>query len=470
MSGDPGFQSRINDALAQRSGDAVISDVKTVVAREIEAVDRRVSIKATDYFTHSFIPDFVLLWNDDGKEATRDVYLRHNISNPIIANDLETLHEGGPLFLGLRASTDIPQETTERLEAYDDCLVSEARALEEFIPGHAQTVISQIVNESLMRGARGVLTHKQAAEMAKSAAQIERRIANQATPIVETSLGQFNSLFQREYSLRIERVAQLLWMSHGGQLEEFPGSKSLTVRLSERELTRLLPLILRSETIDNRLFWRQLGELVTLPTLESLVNIAASGNLDLLINCNIDRIPVSQMALRYSAPRLFDTPESFQWTIRESILTLETADMSLSFVSDRRRLAKWPSPGRPPTWREIQPRSAKYLIEGIELFGPTARADVQAQPIGGTSSLGNIDQMNAALGDQARVGSMSVRVPGTSRTVICDFERSTVDSGERPIDLRPLARHGLDLLYQASDALLEQLDLFFGDAPVFTDS
>lgn len=458
-------QEKISDALSQRSPDAVIRDVKHTVAREIEAIDSGVAIKATEYFTHTFIPDFVLTWDRDGEEVQRDVYLRHNIANPAIADDLEVLHDGGPLFLGLRTSTSLPEETAEQLEAYDDCLVSEASALEHFIPRESPTVISQIVNESLVRGAHGLLAEKEARNIAQSATRMEEEIAAQAAPAVGRGLEKLQSLFQNEYSFKIQRIAQVLWMSHGGQLEDFPGTKSLSVRLSERELARLLPRLLRSSLINDRVFWRQIGELVTLQILEALRSADSSGNLDLLINSNLDRISVTQMALRLPTPALFGAPQGFRWAIRDSILTLESPEFTLSFVADRRKIAKWRPEGRPPAWHEIQARVAEYSIEDIELIAPTARVDVHVQPRPGVHGLDNIDKMNAALGDYARVGSMRIKAPHSNRIVECDFKRSMVDGGEHPTDTRVLAKYGVDLIYQASEEFLAHMDEFFGETP-----
>jgi hypothetical protein len=83
--------------MSASRADDLIAGVKDAVFRELTQLDPRAQITSTNYFNHSFIPDFVISWHDGFRETTsRDIYLRTSLQSTTAGRDIEALAEKSP--------------------------------------------------------------------------------------------------------------------------------------------------------------------------------------------------------------------------------------------------------------------------------------------------------------------------------------------------------------------------------------
>lgn len=67
--------------------------LQRVVAQSLAALDPAVSIEATDYFNHNYVPDLILSWSD---RDTRQVYLRPRLDPMQVEEDRHLQRKGAP--------------------------------------------------------------------------------------------------------------------------------------------------------------------------------------------------------------------------------------------------------------------------------------------------------------------------------------------------------------------------------------
>lgn len=451
----------INDALQQTSPDAVIRDVKHTVARELESLDPRVDVRSTDYFNHTFVPDFVLGWTSGKDERTRDVYLRLDLHDASVGRDLESLASDSPAFIGLAGELNSGNSAGPDFEAFETCLLSSAAALEPLATLKSRSPMAQMVKSSLLQGGRGYMMGRNAHEVTQAANQSDAALADLNGAAVSNALTSLTRNFVPQFSSRMQKVMQVLWASHGGGVEDFPGEGRAESSLSAAELAEILPFILRLAEITNLDFWRSLGKSLSLGLLESLNHFEGSPNLDQLVNANLDRIKAKSMSLDRSDPTLFDDIEAMHWRVDDATLLLSHSEFDLAFVNDRRKIARRTKDlGRTPRWNEIEGRINQFSAEGIEFTAPTSKLRIQSSTAEALTRSTDMDALSSALGEFARVNSIQLRIPLSNDTLEINFDRSVVDSLPAPVSLHVLARYGLDLIYQASPELLRDLELF----------
>lgn len=451
----------ISNALQQNSPDAVIRDVKHTVARELESLDPRVEVRSTDYFNHTFVPDFVLGWESGKDKQTRDVYLRFDLREAAISRDLESLKSDSPAFIGIGGDSSGGSSTGPDFAAFETCLLSSTAALEPLATLKSRSPMAQMVKSSLLQGGRGYMMGRNAREITQAANQADSALANLNGPAVSDALISLARNFVPQFSSRMQKVMQVLWASHGGGVDDFPGEGRAESSLSAAELTEILPFILRLAEITNLDFWRNLGKSLTLGLLESLNHFEGSPNLDHLVNANLDRIKAKSMSLDRSDPTLFDDIDGLRWRVNDAMLLLSHSQFDLAFVNDRRKIARRTKDlGRTPRWNEIEGRISRFSTEGIEFTAPTSKLRIQSSTAEALTRSTNMDALSSALGEFARVNSIQLRIPLSNETLEINFDRSVVDSQPAPVSLHVLARYGLDLIYQASPELLSDLELF----------
>ncbi|MGW7423520.1 hypothetical protein ACWGJB_26370 [Streptomyces sp. NPDC054813] len=456
---------QIQDALQQSSSEAIIRDVKHAVARELQALDPRVAIKSTDYFNHTFVPDFVLGWGSGNEQEARDVYLRFDINSPAVWRDLESLNAESPAFIGISGDAKERARTADVAGVFDNCLVSSTAALEPISSERARTPITQMVKTSLLQGGRGYLVGSAAMRMSQVVSHADEGVATLSQPTVAAVINSLSSSFTPPFFSRMQKVMKVLWASRGGDADDFPG-EGRGGALSTGELSEILPFILKLDEIRNTSFWRELGENLSLHVLENLEHVEAGCNLNYLVNVNLDRVKAKSMALDRSELTLFDDEEDpLHWEIADSTLILGSPEFALRFVNDRRKISRRNRDlGRAPRWAEIEDRINRFSAEGIEFTAPTSKLRIQSSTAAGLTDSTDMNALNSALGDLARVNSIQLRVPHSREMLEINFDRSVVDSIEAPIGPHLLARYGLDLLYQASDEVLEYLKEFVSQA------
>ncbi|MFF7752275.1 hypothetical protein ACFZCP_24155 [Streptomyces sp. NPDC007971] len=455
------IDAQIQNALHQASPEAAMRDVKHAVARELQSLDPKTEIKSTDYFNHTFIPDFVLTWGSGGQRPTRDIYLRFSVDTPLIQRDLKSLHEDSPAFIAIAAGGRAPHESEPATYEYDECLLSSTSTLESISREDARTPVTQMLKASLLQGGKGYLVGDSAVAVQRAVSFADSALSRLDRPQVSASVRAMNDHLSPAFSSRIERVMQVMWVSQGGDADNFPGTHETVTSLSSGELTQILPFLLSLEGVINNDFWRNLGENLTLGHLQELEHWQRSRNLDLLVNANLDRINARGAAVDRSQPNLFDNLEwPPYWEVMDSHLHLRCGEVDFKFVDDRRKIAHRTELGIAPRWFEIEHRLDQYGIEGIEFTSPGSKTRIRSSTTEGLRDSMDMQALSEALGEFARVMAVELRWPRSRQNIEVDFDRSTVESVGVAISLHILAHLGLDLLYQASPNTLREFRRF----------
>ncbi|MET8688899.1 hypothetical protein ABZV77_32285 [Streptomyces sp. NPDC004732] len=459
------IDTQIQDALHQASPEAAMRDVKHVVARELQSLDPKTEIKTTDYFNHTFIPDFVLSWGGAGDHRpTRDVYLRFSVDAPLIKRDLQSLHEESPAFISIAGGARASAESEFAAHEYDNCLLSSASTLESISNENSPTPVTQMLKSSLLQGGKGYLVGEAAAGVQRAVSRADGALSQLDEIEVEASVRAMKEHLSQSFASRIARVMQVMWVSQGGDAQRFPGASRTAASLSSEELNQILPFLLSLEDVTNLEFWRNLGENLTLDHLQQLENRRISRNLDLLVNVNLDRINARGVAVDRLHPDLFDDLSGPPcWEVLDSQLNLRCGETGFRFVDDRRKISHRTEMGIAPRWYEIERRLDRYGIEGIEFTSPGSKTHIRSSTSEGLRESMDMQALSEALGEMARVISVELRWPRSRQNVEIDFDRSAVESVGSAIGLHILAYLGLDLLRQSSSHALEGFQRFVSE-------
>ncbi|MFJ2937450.1 hypothetical protein ACIO8G_32365 [Streptomyces sp. NPDC087219] len=454
------IDAQIQNALHQTSPEAAIRDVKHAVARELQSLDPKTEIKATDYFNHTFIPDFVLTWGSGGQRPSRDVYLRFSVDAPLIQRDLKSLHEESPAFIAI-AGGNSTRESESAAREYDDCLLSSTSTLESISRENSRTPVTQMLKASLLQGGRGYLVGDSAAEVHRAVSSADAALSRLDESEVAASVRAMNDHLSPAFSSRIERVMQVMWVSQGGDAANFPGTREMVTSLSSGELGQILPFLLSLEDVTNEDFWRNLGENLALGHLQDLLHWQCSRNLDLLINANLDRLNARAAAVDPIQPNLFDELDGPpRWEVVDSHLHLRCGDVDFKFVDDRRKIAHRTELGIAPRWYEIERRLDRYGVEGIEFTSPGSKTRIRSSTTEGLRESMDMRALSEALGEFARVMAVELRWPRSRHNIEVDFDRFAVESVGSSVSLHILAYLGLDLLHRASPNSLRAFQEF----------
>ncbi|GGW55107.1 hypothetical protein GCM10010381_45710 [Streptomyces xantholiticus] len=254
---------------------------------------------------------------------------------------------------------------------------------------------------------------------------------------------------------------QVIWVSQGGDANNFPGIHETVTSLSSGELEQILPFLLSLEDVTNEDFWRNLGENLALGHLQELSHWQHSRNLDLLVNANLDRLNARAATVDRVQPNLFDDLDGPPyWEVVDSHLHLRCGDVDFKFVDDRRKIVHRTELGITPRWYEIDRRLERYGVEGIEFTSPGSKARIRSSTTEGLRESMDMQALSEALGEYARVMAVELRWPGSRHNIEVDFDRSAVESVGSSISLHILAYIGLDLLHRAAPKTLRAFQNF----------
>ncbi len=81
--------------LSSHNPDQNVAAIKTSVANYLHEADPSAIVETTEYFNHTFSPDIVLRWRDEGS-GVRPVYIRTDAREASLREDLEYLPDESP--------------------------------------------------------------------------------------------------------------------------------------------------------------------------------------------------------------------------------------------------------------------------------------------------------------------------------------------------------------------------------------
>ncbi|WP_433675816.1 hypothetical protein [Microbacterium gorillae] len=304
------FAAQIHEGLFDPSPRESIFRVKDAVARELAALDSTARVRSTDFFNHSFAPDFILTWPD---ESTRRVYLRFTYDLDSLADDVALIDSPSPLIFGLTSEEAVKaRPVVDKAIADTSAMFTEPAALERLIDRKQSDSTANMLSNALAQGGRGSFVADEAVELAaavsrgfEGAAQVQREPTAEAIEAI-------NDRLDGPQAWRMNRVLQAVWEGSEGSLSHFPGIADTSGHLNAESLQYLVKYM---RTADRR-FWKRVGRRLRLADLESLDFTTDSENIQHLIQANLDVIPARAAIVRsdgFELERATNSP-LFSWS------------------------------------------------------------------------------------------------------------------------------------------------------------
>jgi hypothetical protein len=448
------FSSLITEGLYDPSPKESAFRVKNAVSLELENLDPTAKIHRTDYFNHTFAPDFVLSWPD---QIDRHVYLRFTYDLVSVADDVSLIDRRNALIFGLTRPEDDRAGLDSIADAASthDAMFTDAEALENLIDRKKTSATVNMLNNALAQGGRGVLLGEQANDLAHTiengfsgAEQIQIEPTSDAVLAIRANL-------DTPQAWRMNRVLQAVWEGSSGALEAFPGERDLSGKLNSDALQYLVSYM---ET-DDLSFWRRVGRTLRIPQIEALKTDGDSRNVDRLISANLDVIRARAYAV-FQDPLGVETPitaedESFRWSVRSGRVRLSGPKFYATIGETKSELRHESAEGRAgitvPTFVE---RSSETKLNEV-----TIRSDrdiVIARNEDGALDKDRLLGLSSQLGPGAEILEATVQ-SGTGR-VTADFRTYTGTGQTRSnVLLADLVLSSLPLLEDFSEAEKEDL-------------
>ncbi|SKB43645.1 hypothetical protein SAMN05660473_00673 [Arthrobacter sp. 49Tsu3.1M3] len=331
-----GFAQEIVNALGVRSPQDSINAIKNAVIKELETLDRSVSIRDTSYFNHTYAPDLILNWD---ATTERPVYLRFTDNLLELREGISRLDFENAFVFGLTR----PQEDAEGFPQLEQsaqdhhALITDADGIETLINQRSKDAGVNLLGQALTRGGRGLLAQPQAEAVAKTVSEgFSAALETQSAP-TRLAVDAIAQYLDDPQAARMTRVLQAVWEGSDGRIDQFPGPADLSKSLNDDSLQYILDVVSASD----RNFWRRIGRFLTTSQLSRMsLNASNEESFQNLINANLDVIPCRAAAVASGAETLFSADrEPFLWSIRRKTLALEGPDFT-AFVADRKELVE----------------------------------------------------------------------------------------------------------------------------------
>lgn len=485
-----GFAAQILDGLFDPSPRESIFRVKDAVAKELSALDTTAKIRSTNYFNHTFAPDFVMTWPD---ETSRRVYLRLTYDLDALVDDVALIDSTDPLIFGLTSPESVQaQPAIDEVIADTDAMFTEPSAIERLIDRKQSDSTANMLSNALAQGGRGTFVADQAVDLAEvvargfdAAAQVEFDPTAEAVTALEDRLG-------GPQAWRMNRVLQAVWEGSEGSLTQFPGGADTSGRLNPESL-RYLVKYMRT---DDQGFWKRVGRGLRLTDLETLDFDTDADNIQRLVRANLDVI-AARAAVAKSDPLGLDSPaegELFRWARRGRHISFEAPNLFAILAGAKKDLDDVDKEAaRAVSVERFIERSEGFdLVEVSVHSGPehiSAKIDegaISTERLRGLSvtfeGAGEVAQsivsttsgrVNVDLTERTGTGVTRSNIlmadllgatiplvydlPAEHRTALMEFLAYEIDEGQTPLDMSALEHEGDDH-DSFEDAIVNDLD------------
>lgn len=422
-----GVLEAVRVARGHARSEDVIDGVKQAIADELLRLDPGVKIEMTEYFNHSYVPDLVASWREDGKSAQRRVFIRGSMRAVMAAGEVPALDDQAPLLLGLEEEkAKTWRRVRQSMAKKSRTLATEITATAQFstlspVGGPESGQLTRLVRANIIRGGRGVLDDVDA-----------RRIIDVETEAPAEALKVFQEMVSQ---LFVGATAERL-TNTAGLLREFfeddPDAGALTALearpLSDSELGIVLPYVLgRAEDVRNAVVWRSLAAMVSLERLESMTEVLSGLDLSPLVRVAASRLQAARSALYFNDCAVSDEEKDEStpvWGARNGRLVADVRRWSVWFGSDARKIRARPD-GPDARWDELSAPLERFDIRGIELRGLSRNLSMESSK--SETLRQDVANVRESIDDDFHVSSVTVRErdPEDSPEIRVEFGAST---------------------------------------------
>ncbi|GAA1872317.1 hypothetical protein GCM10009836_61530 [Pseudonocardia ailaonensis] len=448
------YSDALDVAYSGKTPDSVIGAVKQVIINQLREMDSRVEIESTDFFNHSFAPDFVLHWKTSS--IKREVYVRQSSNDPYFSEDIALLVEKSPVVFSLEPTHGRMRvrKETEIDARRGDTLLTDAPGLHEITERRAGSKVLDVASPSILQGGRGVLDEATADSVASGISRGFLSAAALSLEETRETVALFRYFFKSSHAARLTQFLRAVWIGAGGAYEDFPSDSHLDRELSPEALSFLLQIQDRADLH----FWRRVGYGLSIGKLGSLEG-KETVNFERLILANFDRIQARAAQASDPVEKTGDRVDRFgSWSSQADCLVWSGSSGALTFVEAKRALTDAVDGDEPNAVPlvELLERARRHQIslENLELESNGRLVSYGASPKGRNRDISLDDELLRlieSLGPAAVVRRAAVTL-ANSRALTCDFETS-VAAG------RAGAKYSLlDLLRSAAPLLIDLSD------------
>lgn len=455
------FAEQVAAALDTERAQEAAERVQRVVMAEIAALDPAIEPRPTGYFNHSYIPDVVMEWSDQGKQGQRSLFLRHSLRSSEATGDWEALTTvtDTPMYLSLapREPAPITRRARRRTTPESRALVTTVPALDELTeqPDRERDPLLNVVRANLVRSARGLVVGDDVDDLVLPS---DRRVEPQDLEAFNASVLR---TFTEDGAVRINRVFNIVRAALAPEEQTLAFELDWGGVLSDTEVRNLLPYLLTLDGVaENRAFWRRLGAAMTLRQIERLYVPFSDVDLTPLVAACADlwQATRAQLAIRSEVidDELADRPPT--WRMSGRTLTAEVGDWRVHFAWDGKKL-RGRKDSLPARWEDLRPELRPYDVTQVELHGVSRR--VTSGSDGSADVKGDVDRIIATIEDSFHIPSVTVQVTEDDepKRLAADFVTMLVHA-EPPASLSAVIQVALKILgyrYPVGDADLAAL-------------
>lgn len=429
---------RIDDAFTRPNPEDAIRLVKAAVQHGLKGLDAGLGIEETRFFNHAIYPDIILRWHERGEPHERALFLRFEVAEGTVGQDLRLHGEKDPMFIGLldhRAEVAEPEYVPdlEEFEVEDEelpepapggALLAEASAI-DLLEDFARERPNQIVvTSAIARGGHGRLSAEGALMLGETlGAGFEAASEGRDPELVLTAFAQLEELVSPGQAEQLATHLQLLWLGSGGELADLFGEGRLQVEgLSDLQLRELLEYLLTRADPPPASTLRRFAFAVDPDRLGKLLRNFEGGHLGALVEANLAQWTAKWVQVLEGGP--------VGWRLDDELLRLGLGDVQLTFTSRGKKLSRF-SDGEAVRRTEFTTRLGEDQTISLDMVSDEAELALRRRP-GADADIRLRREQIEALGELAsyvlrgRVISPSVlspRTPGDGMEVEVNYAR-----------------------------------------------
>lgn len=444
--------------------DDSIGRIKSLAAQTLRDADGDATLLATEHFNHSYLPDFVMQWDN---RPDRFVFLRASSYAEEIEEDVVALADRHPVFLQLsrfRSFDDKPER--EAIDSLNRSAGS-AKSLVTSLPAMGYLDDSprtgRMLSSFVVRGGKGLVEDTEAQTIAETvesgfvgALESDRAKTANAMEVVE-------GLLDPRSNAEFSQLFEAAWISGGALATEFPGGVTqLGSDLSAEILAQLLGVV--PENVFD--FWDSVGNSITIESFQRLHLVGDQPQLQRIMKNAITRLVASHCSVRRTQ-RSDQESDPFIWQVDSGLLSLRGGGYQTwvgPVPKQSKDIETLLSVDEPPSLQKLSSRSdnAGLIVSDIGVsddddigvrFSSPGDRDVA------TSDL--VSRVTESLGASVRVNDVVVRVNGKSVPVNYANGNAKARKGSR-LAVSELIWNGWNLLAETSEDVREQLEQVLG--------
>lgn len=401
-----------------------VTAIKKAVSDRLQRTDAGISVRTTDYFNHTFAPDLIIRWPDDG--STRNVFLRTTTNLGYLREDIAVASSAKAMFVPLASLGGGEQaQALEQESKSASTLVASPGTIATFADMRRDSPVVGVLSRAVLQGGRGVIDQDHARRASHAVDQGFSAAQRADIETTREALVTAEDLLDPAHSDVVTRLLHAVWLGSGASSSAFPGASGVSAHLDANSLQLLLSMPL-SEDQD---FWRRIGKDVTLDRLCDVDVDTRSDSLQLLVNLNLDRFRAKGCRVSDRVEQLGDAVPTARWFVRNKTLGFQARRYN-AFFSPTGVPSAEPSedPVREVSLDELidRARAAAVKVSEVVLEANNGRQIDYKAPIDSDVASDEIlRDLGELLRDDSSVVSAVLPLGVGGRLIRCDLKNRT---------------------------------------------